>query len=115
MPKQITKPTTVKTFLKANTTQRVGEDAITSMFDNLNKFSVDIVKKAETFSLAENRTTILNRDIDQAFKGSGGEIENNPDSIFKAIETMDAETIGKVIKKILNPVPAPKRKPKKNA
>ena len=96
MPEEITKPATVKAFLKANTTQRIGEDAITTMFDNLNQFAIAIVKKAESLSLAENRTTVLGRDIDQAFKGSGGDIESSPDGIFKAVETMGPEDIGKI-------------------
>lgn len=93
---EITKPATVKGFLKASTTLRVGEEAITAMLTGINQAAFDIVKKAEALCQAENRTTILDRDINQAFNTIGGGVDNSPEGIFKAVEKMEPEAIGKI-------------------
>ena len=93
---EITKPATVKGFLKASTTLRVGEEAITAMLTGINQAALDIVKKAEALCQAENRTTILDRDINQAFNTIGGGVDNSPEGIFKAVEKMEPEQIGKI-------------------
>ena len=96
MPEEITKPATVKGFLKGSTSLRVGEEAITAMFNGINQTASDIVKKADSLCQAENRTTILDRDINQAFNTIGGGVDNSPEGIFKAVEKMEPEDIGKI-------------------
>lgn len=95
MPTEITRSTTVKKFLKENTKLRVGSDAIPVMLSELNDLSLTVVQKAEKLSEAEKRTTILPRDIQEAFKSLSG-VERTPEGLFKVIETMEPEEVGKL-------------------
>ena len=96
MSEDITKPNTIATFMKANVSKRVSGEAIDAMLKHLNKISLEMSKKSEALCESENRSTILDRDINQAFQTIGGGIEDSPEGIFKAVEKMDAETIGKI-------------------
>lgn len=95
MPEDITKALTIKNFFKENTDQRISTEAIPAMLKGLNQSSLAVVKKAEALSKAEKRTTILDRDIDAAFKSLGG-IDNTPEGLFKAIEKLEPEVIGRL-------------------
>lgn len=96
---EITKEGTVKAFLKAHTSQRVSVEAIPAMVAGMNELALSLAQKAEALSKAEQRTTILDRDIQEALKGLGG-IENTPEGLFKAIEKLEPEIIGQLALKI---------------
>lgn len=95
----ITKEATVKAFLKAHTSQRISVEAIPAMVAGMNELALSLAQKAEALSQAEQRTTILGRDMDEALK-SVGSVENTPENLFKAIEKLEPEMIGQVALKI---------------
>lgn len=95
----ITKEATAKAFLKAHTSQRISTEAIPALVTGINALALSVVQKAEALSQAEQRTTILDRDIQEAIKTLGG-IENSPEGLFQAIEKMEPEMIGQVALKI---------------
>lgn len=96
----ITKEATVKAFLKENTDQRISTEAIPAMVVGLDGLALQITQKADALSKAEKRTTILDRDIQDAIKTLGGGIDNTPDSLFQAIEKLEPEIIGQLALKI---------------
>ncbi|MBI4640292.1 MAG: hypothetical protein HY731_06335 [Candidatus Tectomicrobia bacterium] len=95
MPTEITKPTTIKSFLKENTQLRISTEAIPAMLEGLTVVSLAVVQKAEELTQAEGRTTLLDRDIAAAFKELSG-IEQTPHGLFKAVEKIAPEEIGKL-------------------
>lgn len=96
----ITKEATVKAFLKENTDQRISTEAIPAMVVGLDGLALQITRKADALSKAEKRTTILDRDIQDAIKTLGGGIDNTPDGLFQAIEKLEPEIIGQLALKI---------------
>lgn len=92
----ITKPNSIKIFFKENTEQRLGKESIPVVLMNLNKISLQVAKKAEKLCKDDGRSTILERDISEAFKGIGGGVDNTPESLFSAIVKMEPEDIGKI-------------------
>ena len=91
----ITKPGTVKKFLKTNSKQRISTEAIPAMLENINQLAIEAVKKAEALSKADDRTTILDRDIQQAFQSLGG-VDASPEGLFQAIEKLSPEEVGQI-------------------
>lgn len=99
MPTEITKKTTVKNFLKENVSFRVGSEAIPIMVDELNEVAKRVAKKAQALAKADDTTTILERHMEEAFKGLGG-IEPTAEGIFKALDKMKAEEVAQLSKLI---------------
>jgi histone H3/H4 len=102
MPKPtITKPNTVETFIKANSSLRVAVDAVSCLFDQLNTLSTAIVKAAETNAKQEGRTTIMSPDIKAAMTTVTGSTSDLP-FLFKQLETLtakDTATLSDLIQK----------------
>ena len=55
---EITKANTVESFMKANSSLRIGKDAVTDFLTRLNTLSAAVVKAAETSAINQNRKTI---------------------------------------------------------
>jgi histone H3/H4 len=62
----ITKSRTVEEFFKEKTALRVAADAIETYKTTLTQMSEQVIKQAEALAKKENRTTILDRDIQRA-------------------------------------------------
>ena len=62
----ITKSRTVEEFFKEKTALRVAADAIETYKTTLTQMSEQVIKQAESLAKKENRTTILDRDIQRA-------------------------------------------------
>lgn len=62
----ITKSRTVEEFFKEKTKLRVAQDAIETYKTTLTKMSEEVIKHAEARAQEDNRTTILDRDIQRA-------------------------------------------------
>jgi histone H3/H4 len=67
------RPSTIKQFLQDRTQLRVSEEAISHMVDLLTTLSDKIALRASQFAVAEQRNTLLNRDIQNAFESFLGE------------------------------------------
>jgi histone H3/H4 len=86
---EITKANTVESFMKANSTLRVGKDAVTDFLTRLNTLSAAVIKAAETSALNQNRKTIMATDIEQAMTSVTGNTSDLP-FLFKQIEKLNA-------------------------
>jgi len=62
----ITKSRTVEEFFKEKTKLRVAQEAIETYKTTLTKMSEQVIQQAETRAKEDNRTTILDRDIQRA-------------------------------------------------
>ena len=62
----VTKSRTVEEFFKEKTHLRVSQEAVETYKSSLNQLSAQVIQKAEALAKKENRTTILDRDIQQA-------------------------------------------------
>ena len=62
---EITRTSTAKNFLKTHSQLRVGAEAIDSLVNGLNQFTLELVEKADALAQAEDRTTLMER----AFSG----------------------------------------------
>ena len=86
----ITKLNTVESFMKANSTLRIGTDAISILFDQLNTISEAITKAAEANAKKENRTTIMSADVKLAITSVIGSTSDLP-FLFKQLENLSAK------------------------
>ena len=86
----ITKANTVESFMKANSSLRVGKDAVTDFLTRLNTLSEAIVKAAEANAINQNRKTIMADDIKEAMTTVTGSTSDLP-FLFKQIETLSAK------------------------
>jgi histone H3/H4 len=97
----ITKPNTVETFMKANSTLRIGSDTISFFLTQLDTLSEAITKAAEANAKKENRTTIMPDDIKAALTSVTGSTSDLP-YLFKQLENLtakDTATISELIQK----------------
>ena len=62
----VTKSRTIEEFFKEKTQLRVSQEAVETYKSSLTQLSAQVIQKAETLAKKENRTTILDRDIQQA-------------------------------------------------
>ena len=92
---EITRTSTAKKFLKENSQLRVGADAIDALVNGLNEMTLELVQKADALAQAEERTTLMERDIIAAMQSAGG-VQPTPEGLFKAIEKMTPEEVGRV-------------------
>jgi histone H3/H4 len=86
----ITKPNTVEAFFKANSTLRVGVDAVSCFLDQLNTFSTTVVKAAEGTAKQAGRTTIMAADVNAAMTSATGSTSDLA-SLFKQLEHLSAK------------------------
>lgn len=63
---EVTTTKTVKEFFKANTKLWVAKKAAENYKASLNKISLKVIQKASELAKADNRKTVLERDIEQA-------------------------------------------------
>ena len=87
---EITKANTIETFMKANSSLRVGKDAVADFLTRLNTLSEAIVKAAEANAINQNRKTIMADDIKEAMTTVTGSTSDLP-FLFKQIETLSAK------------------------
>ena len=76
--------------MKANSSLRVGKDAVTDFLTRLNTLSEAIVKAAEANAINQNRKTIMADDIKEAMTTVTGSTSDLP-FLFKQIETLSAK------------------------
>ena len=62
----VTKSRTLEDFFKEKTQLRVSQEAVETYKSSLNQLSTQVIQKAEALAKKENRTTILDLDIQQA-------------------------------------------------
>ena len=86
----ITKPNTVEAFFKANSTLRVGVDAVSCFLDHLNIFSTTVVKCAEGSAKQAGRTTIMAADVNAAMTSATGSTSDLA-FLFKQLEHLSAK------------------------
>ncbi len=86
----ITKPNTVEAFFKANSTLRVGVDAVSCLLNQINTFSTTVVKAAEAKAKLEGRTTIMAADVNTAMTSATGSTSDLT-SLFKQLEHLSAK------------------------
>lgn len=86
----ITKANTVESFMKANSSLRVGKDAVADFLDRLNILSAAIVKAAEANAVKQDRKTIMASDIKEAMTAVTGSTSDLP-FLFKQIEVLNAK------------------------
>jgi len=97
----VTKLNTVEAFMKANSTLRIGTDAVSLLFDQLNTISESITKAAEANAIKENRTTIMSADVKVAITSVIGSTSDLP-FLFKQLENLSAKdtaTLSETIQK----------------
>ena len=88
--------TTARTFLKDRTSMRVGEDAVEAFVNHFTAVAEAVASRAAELAEEEERTTILERDVETAFR----EIETvprGPDAIHTAIDTVSNQGLSQLI------------------
>lgn len=86
----ITKQNTVESFMKANSSLRIGSDATSFFLDQLNILSEAVVKAAEANARKENRNTIMAIDVKVALTSVTGSTSDLP-YLFKQLEALTAK------------------------
>ena len=76
--------------MKANSSLRVGKDAVSDFLSRLNTLSEAVVKAAEANAINQNRKTIMADDIKEAMTTVTGSTSDLP-FLFKQIETLSAK------------------------
>ena len=94
----LTRATTLAAFLKARTDLRIGVDAVGSLLDELGKLGELIVNEADKHARAEQRNTLMARDIQASLEkllGLAGEA-----TLFQQIEKLPAKETAQLAQKI---------------
>jgi len=86
----ITKANTVESFIKAHAKLRVGKSATSTLLNQLNTLSIEIVKETELNTTQEKRKTIMDSDIDHAVTKVTGSTSDLP-FLFQQIEKLSAK------------------------
>ncbi len=95
--------TTIRNFLKDRTDMRVSEDAVDLMVSLLTTTSEAIAIRAAETATEEQRTTILDRDIQNAFEeflGASGLTLLSPGTIHTAIDGITNEGLSQLIQSL---------------
>ena len=95
--------TTIRNFLKDRTDMRVSEDAVDLMVSLLTTTSEAMAIRAAETATEEQRTTILDRDIQNAFEeflGASGLALLSPDTIHTAIDGISNEGLSQLIQSL---------------
>lgn len=100
----ITRPATVEQFLKTETQLRVGPKPIEVFITHLDAIARAVAKKAAELAKADgDRQTLLDRDLDEAFKaiaGSGPGQDVDPAAIFAQIDRLKTDQIATLVNQI---------------
>jgi len=95
--------TTIRNFLKDRTGMRVSEDAVELMVGLLTTTAENMASRAAQLAQDEQRTTIMDRDIQNAFDeflGASGLTLLGPDTIHTAIDGISNESLGQLIQSL---------------
>ena len=87
--------------MKANSSLRVGAEAVSYFLDQLNILCEAITKAAEANAIKDNRTTIMSVDVKAAITSTTGSTSDLP-YLFKQLETLtakDTATMSELIQK----------------
>lgn len=95
----ITKPTTAQQFLKAHAALRVEVAAVDRFVVSIDELAGQVADKAAALAKAENRTTLLERDIIEGFKSAVGTPGQAPDpeAVFRLLDQLDTDQLARVI------------------
>jgi histone H3/H4 len=94
----ITKPTTVQQFLKTRSGLRVEASAVDHFLTTVDELAGRVADKATEIAKAEQRTTMLERDVIEGFKavvGTPGQVD--PASVFRQLDALDTDSLARVI------------------
>jgi len=111
MPSQPPPPireTTARTFLKDRTEMRVGEDAVAIFVTHFTTMAEAVATTAAQLATQDDRTTVLDRDIDAAFNAflQSGPEALSPDAIHTSIDAVSNQGLSQLIQLLradLNP------------
>jgi histone H3/H4 len=95
----LTRKTTLESFIKARTPLRIGVDALDLFLAELNTLGSQVTQTATQLAQSEKRTTLLAKDIQAALSQhlGGG---NNLDSLFQSIEKLNAKDTATLAQRI---------------
>lgn len=101
----ITRPTTVEQFLKTVTGLRAGPKPIEVFLSHLDAIAQAVAKKAAELAHADgDRTTLLERDIEEAFKAAGGTLPGgspgDPAALFAQLDRLTTDQLAVLINRI---------------
>ncbi len=90
---------TARTFLKDRTDLRVAEDAVELFVSHFTAIAEAVATRAGNLATEEERTTMLERDVDTAFNEflQAGPQVIGPDAIHSAIDTISNQGMGQLI------------------
>ena len=86
----ITKPSTVETFMKANTDLRIAADALKEFQKQMDALALSITKEAARQATAAGRTTIMAADVKSAMTAVTGSTSDLP-YLFRQLEKLTAK------------------------
>ena len=86
----ITKPSTVETFMKANTDLRIAADALKEFQKQMHALALSITKEAARQATAAGRTTIMAADVKSAMTAVTGSTSDLP-YLFRQLEKLTAK------------------------
>ena len=112
----ITTKSAAERFIKARirSDARIGPGVIDALIARLSQVGDQAGRKADALARADNRTTVLERDLAEAFEtvspiGGGGVVD--PPGVFALLDRMTTAQLGELVRKIqewlANP-PAPR-------
>ena len=101
------KPTTLKKYIKDRTKKRVDEDGVESTAKTYNTFIKRTVDRAHALSDMEERSTILERDLEQGIEETIGEPggkdeppKQTPDALFQTLERYDIDELSALARQL---------------
>ena len=97
-PPPVIRETTARNFLKDRTGLRIGENAVDLFVTHFTTMAEAVALRAAELVDEEERTTVLERDIDAAFNEllqSGTQV--GPDAIHTAIDTVSNQGLSQLI------------------
>ena len=86
----ITKPSTVETFMKANTDLRIAADTLKEFQKQMDALARSITKEAANQATAAGRTTIMAADVKSAMTAVTGSTSDLP-YLFRQLEKLTAK------------------------
>ena len=100
MPTPPVRPTTLANFLQEETGLRVGADATDRLTAILTQVTEHVAATAAASARAEDRTTLLERDVNDAFETflrEEGPALFSPATLFNAIDNVDNDGLTQLI------------------
>lgn len=102
--------TTIRNFLKDRTEMRVADDAVDLMVSLFTTTAEAMALRAAETATEEQRTTIMDRDIQNAFEeflGASGLTLLSPDTIHTAINGISNENLSQLIQTLRTDLTTP--------